>query len=377
MIVKDLKIFSQNIQKNNLIINTILEANTNFNIIFIQEPSCTTIRSIPSSKNSKGIPLVGIPNHSNWLTFARDSNLMNNSSRVITYININLSSLCFSLRKDLINHKDILLISFFNNNICFYIINVYSDSSYSALKYLKDTKVNIQNLLIMTGDFNIRDSLWDPSFSYHSSISDDLIIVVDSFNLDLLIPTNQVPTRYSDIAGKSNSVIDLMFLRSRSNKLNNHLIHPDWWLILDHAPLTITIPIIKENINSFKFSIMKNNKEEVAFIKEVVSIIKNLDVSNLMNSDKLEDVINIFASNTECAWKKNSKCINIIKNSKSWWNNKCSQFLGKYRTSRNLLRKWSRLPRGPSLILRYKKLPIKIEDLGSLWAGLTSANYQP
>ena len=36
-------------------------------------------------------------------------------------------------------------------------MNIYSDSSYSALKYLKDTKVNINNLLIMTGDFNIRD----------------------------------------------------------------------------------------------------------------------------------------------------------------------------------------------------------------------------
>ena len=38
-------------------------------------------------------------------------------------------------------------------------MNVYSDSFYLALKYLKDTEVNINNLLIMTGNFNIRDSL--------------------------------------------------------------------------------------------------------------------------------------------------------------------------------------------------------------------------
>ena len=79
----------------------------------------------------------------------------------------------------------------------------------------------------MTGNFNIWDSIWDPSFSYHSSINNNLIIIADLFNLDLLIPTNQVLTRYSDTVGKSNLVIDLMFLWSSSTELNNHLIHPD------------------------------------------------------------------------------------------------------------------------------------------------------
>ena len=91
-------------------------------------------------------------------------------------------------------------------------MNVYSDSSHSTLKYLKDTEVNIPNLLIMTGDFNIRDSIWDPSFPHNSSISDNLMIIADLFNSDLLILTNQVPTRYSDMVSEANSVINLMFL---------------------------------------------------------------------------------------------------------------------------------------------------------------------
>ena len=73
-------------------------------------------------------------------------------------------------------------------------MNVYSDSSHSALKYLKDTEVNIDNVLLMTGDFNIRDSLWDPSFPFHSSISDDLIIIANSFNLSLSTPINLLQT---------------------------------------------------------------------------------------------------------------------------------------------------------------------------------------
>jgi len=38
-------------------------------------------------------------------------------------------------------------------------MNIYSDASHSVLEYLKNTEVNINNLLIMTGNFNIRDQL--------------------------------------------------------------------------------------------------------------------------------------------------------------------------------------------------------------------------
>ena len=37
-------------------------------------------------------------------------------------------------------------------------MNVYLDSSQMALKYFKNTEANINNILIMIGDFNIRDS---------------------------------------------------------------------------------------------------------------------------------------------------------------------------------------------------------------------------
>jgi len=152
-----------------------------------------------------------MPHHPNWLSFARAPSNQSDSPRVLAYINIRFLSLCFSLQKDIINHRDILFISFFNNNVCFFIMNVYSDSFHLALKYLKDTEVSIYNLLIMTGNFNIRDSLWDPSFPHHSSISDNLIIIADSFNLELLLLTNSIFTRYSDTESELNLVIDLIF----------------------------------------------------------------------------------------------------------------------------------------------------------------------
>ena len=37
-------------------------------------------------------------------------------------------------------------------------INVYSNNYQSASNYLKDTEVNLHNVLIMAGNFNIRNS---------------------------------------------------------------------------------------------------------------------------------------------------------------------------------------------------------------------------
>ena len=100
-------------------------------------------------------------------------------------------------------------------------MNIYSDSSYLALKYFKDTEVNIRNLLVMTKDFNIHNNLWNPFFPHHSSISNNLFIIADFFNLGLSLPTNQVPTRYSDNGHDFNLVIDLIFLYCGSSEMNN------------------------------------------------------------------------------------------------------------------------------------------------------------
>jgi len=143
MVIKDLRIFSQNVQKNNLIINTILKVNVESNIIFIQEPSQSTICFIPSLRNCEEESLVEVVNHPNWLTFSRSLETESEYPRVVMYINIRLIFLCFALHKDVINHRDILLILFFNNSNILWLMNVYSNSSHSALKYLKDTKVNI------------------------------------------------------------------------------------------------------------------------------------------------------------------------------------------------------------------------------------------
>ena len=159
-------------------------------------------------------------------------------------------------------------------------------------QHLKDTEVNIENVLLMIGDFNIRDSLWDSNFLFHSSVSNNLIIIADSLNLSLSTPTNPCPTRYSDTARESNSVINLIFLCCRSYELDCHSIHPGNRLSSDHTPLSIKISIIKDIIQSSKFTIHPKSNQEMAFVEEVTSSFKKLDTLAIDDSNKLESIIN-------------------------------------------------------------------------------------
>jgi len=81
-----------------------------------------------------------------------------------------------------------------------------------ALRYLENTETNIHNVIIITGDFNIRDSLWDSNFPFHSVHSDILFDIADLFSLVISKLTENFPTRFLDNDQNSNSVLDLVFL---------------------------------------------------------------------------------------------------------------------------------------------------------------------
>ena len=76
--------------------------------------------------------------------------------------------------------------------MCF--INIYSDDQQTVLKYLKDTEVNLNNVLIIIVDFNIRDNNWDSLYSYYLTYADILQEVADSLNLELSMPIKLVST---------------------------------------------------------------------------------------------------------------------------------------------------------------------------------------
>jgi len=197
----------------------------------------------------------------------------------------------FSLQKDIFNHRDVCCCFFFNNGEIFFLLNIYSDLNQSALKYLKDTEVNICNFLIMTGDFNIRDSIWDLDYSYYLVYSNLLFDIANVFNLSFLHPTHSVLTKYSDNSKNLNSVINLMFLRPNSLELDNHSILPKSQYLSDHVPLVVDIQIIKEFIPDIRCIIIKNSEEEMKFTSDVIKNFKNIDILHLISKESLEVMV--------------------------------------------------------------------------------------
>jgi len=95
MIIKFLEIFSQNVWKNKLLTDSILENNKNYDIILIQEPPWSNIWQIPSILFQEGNNLIGAPYYPSWILFVRNSDTENNYPRVATYVNTKLSKLRF------------------------------------------------------------------------------------------------------------------------------------------------------------------------------------------------------------------------------------------------------------------------------------------
>jgi len=102
--------------------------------------------------------LYGILNHLEWMLFICQDTTQENYARVATYINKRLARMRFALQLDIINHRDINVLAFYNDWDINYMINIYSNSNQTALQVLWQNMANMDNTIILIGDFNIRDS---------------------------------------------------------------------------------------------------------------------------------------------------------------------------------------------------------------------------
>ena len=98
----------------------------------------------------------------------------------------------------------------------------------------------------------------------------------------------------------------------------------------DHAPITIEVSIHKERILLWWHLLAKGSNEKKQFIKDIILIIKNLNMFFILNTETLKEVVHWLASKVEELWQRNSKGVKITRHSKAWWNDECWLSLDKY-----------------------------------------------
>jgi len=172
-----------------------------------------------------------------------------------------------------------------------FIINIYSDSDQTALYFLSQNIINLDNTIIMTGDFNIQDSNWDLNYHYHFIHTEDLITIANSFGLKLSPLLNPGPTRFADNPCNSNSVIDLVFLLPDNREFSQYTLHPNIYKLSDHVPLIIKVDIVDTNIDCSFRVISKDSEEEKNFIATLTKEVSNLNLSNIQSKDDLENLV--------------------------------------------------------------------------------------
>jgi len=202
----------------------------------------------------------------------------------------------FTLRLDIINHRDVNVLVFYSGQHINYVINVYSDDNQNALYFLNRNIVDLNNTIVMTGDFNIRDNDWDPNYPHHSVHTEDLLTLAESLGLDLSPPTNPGPTRFADNPRDTNSVIDLAFINPNNSGFSQHSLHPELRRPSDYVPLIIEVSINETNINNSFWSISKDSEEEKNFTKAITDSTLALDTSNITSKENLEVVVQRLAS---------------------------------------------------------------------------------
>jgi len=192
--VSAVRVLCQNVAKNALHVDALLsELRNKFDLLFLQEPPWRAICRVPSTTNRQGDEIVGAPKHLDWLTVVRPPT-NDETPRVLAYVHNRLTRLRPSLRRDLIDHRDILILSLFSEGRTINIMNVYSDDQHTTINLLAERAPTLLACVLMTGDFNCHSREWDPLVPHHRTTAISLLNTAARLGLELTLPVNPGPT---------------------------------------------------------------------------------------------------------------------------------------------------------------------------------------
>src|SRR5690349_20370218 len=155
------RILSHNVNRSYSHVDVLLERNKDaFDVLFLQEPPWNRIRAAPSTRSKEGKAVVGAPNHPDWLAIVRPPD-SDEAPRVMAYVSRRLASYRPALRRDIVDHRDIMLLSLFTGREPLHLLNVYSDAQHTAITWLSRNVALMPAIAYMAGDFNSHCAVWD------------------------------------------------------------------------------------------------------------------------------------------------------------------------------------------------------------------------
>jgi hypothetical protein len=329
--IESLCIFSQNVSRNYLLTESILETQKDeFDIIFLQEPPWNTICNAPSTTEPLGDEVMGAPIHPEWLYMVHPHKL---HPRMMTYVHLRLQVMRPTLRRDLIDLRDIQVLSLHTKDgNTLLLLNVYSDDELGAIKLLDCLVDSLPLMTFMGGDFNCRSHIWDALFPHDSYYANLLVEVASCLGLSLASMPG-VLTHFPFNRALNSSTIDLIF-SSDNFPLPIVSVMPEEHHSLDHAPMMVDLLLMSPEVAICCKTLPKDSDEEASFLYNVCEGFKDLKDLPSSNISELDSFTSSLHTHIVSAFEDNAKLSNITHYSKLWWNKDCSESLAVYWTHR-------------------------------------------
>ncbi|KAF5318469.1 hypothetical protein D9619_010810 [Psilocybe cf. subviscida] len=256
---------------------------------------------------------------------------------VLAYISKQLSAWRPSMRRDIIDHHDILILFLFAEGQTFSFMNVYSDSEFTAIKLLADCMDSLPQFQYMGGNFNSHNSLWDPvPCAANVAASHWLLSAAQTIGLELDPVSNPGPTHIPRDASKHPSVIDLVFLpvALTASVTTEHVT--DAQSDSDHILLLTIVPVSPAVHTALRRCLPSDPEKVQAFLDDLVAklcLIAPDDVAE--TPDEVEATASAVASAFSEVWLAHSRDSNVMQCSNPWWNKAYAIALQQHCTSHN------------------------------------------
>ena len=305
--------------------------------IFIQEPSYSVLKRVPSPTNPLGDEFYGTQAQStDWLLLeVRDIH----RARVACYINRRWVGASPRTRHDIISHPHLLCFSLMFGDTERFFLNVYSHpDNHEGTKALIQAE-HLPSFTLIAGDFNLHHTLWE-SNRRSEPHAQEIVDFMPDVQVSLL-NTPDIFTHFPHRRSFQPSVIDLAWLNSElvDHPLTSLTIDPGSRMGSDHAVLIIDVPTAPTYVASPR--IRPGSEEEAEFIVDVIEAITHHSNDSLSSPLEIETSLTALFSLIQEAFDRHARIPDISSHSKPWWNEECQSALRRLRETNHLDDRWA------------------------------------